>query len=160
MSDQNFAQRMQSTIEKAGGDTAMARATGINRSSLISYRKGQSEPTLSKLVLVARAGGVSVEWLATGSEQQESSDAGLGVAVPPAPGLIDIPMLVDIAEGLETVNSRQGLNMNCLDLIGMAARTYNLLNDPERSSEPEKYRLSDTVDNLEKLVRDQLNRKA
>ena len=46
----------------------MARHAGLSNGVVLKYKRGDSEPTLSRLKAIAEAGGVAVEWLATGAE--------------------------------------------------------------------------------------------
>ncbi|PMR77058.1 transcriptional regulator [Billgrantia endophytica] len=80
---------MRIAIKQAGGATIMAEKAGVSTSVLRKWRAGQSEPTLSSLVRMARAANLSVEWLATGEGRP---DAG------PASGqwLIDLETLEDV----------------------------------------------------------------
>lgn len=60
-------------IKKIVGDnlSAFARRSGVGESLLRQYIAG-SKPGLDKAVAIARAGGVSLEWLATGEEPAET----------------------------------------------------------------------------------------
>jgi Bacteriophage CI repressor helix-turn-helix domain len=115
-----FVLRLQEIADKVGGKSELARKAGIAPSSLANYF-GRSEPPLSALVLLARAGRVSVDWLS-------------GADVPPRPaefippGYIRVPFFslretgchiraigADFDQATETRLFRQG------DLIGKAA---------------------------------------
>jgi transcriptional regulator with XRE-family HTH domain len=61
-----FGERVEIAIEMAGGTTKMAEMAGVSTSVLSKWRRGESDPSRSRLVKMARAAGVSVEWLATG----------------------------------------------------------------------------------------------
>ncbi|MCE8019828.1 helix-turn-helix domain-containing protein [Halomonas sp. MCCC 1A11036] len=84
-----FEKRMNIAIKRAGGATIMSEKAGVSTSVLRKWRAGLSEPTLSSLVRMARAAGLSVEWLATG---EGTPDAG------PSAGqrLIDLETLEDV----------------------------------------------------------------
>lgn len=66
-----FVLRLEEIAEKAGGKSELARKAGLAPSSLANYF-GRSEPPLTALVLLARAGRVSLDWLS-------------GADVPPRP---------------------------------------------------------------------------
>jgi transcriptional regulator with XRE-family HTH domain len=53
-------------VELAGGIALMSRKCGLSRGVIHKYLKGESEPSRPRLVALARAAGVRVEWLATG----------------------------------------------------------------------------------------------
>jgi transcriptional regulator with XRE-family HTH domain len=63
---ETFAERLALAV---GGRSVReyARAIGLSESVVRQYLKGKSEPTRPALVAMARAGGVSLEWLASGS---------------------------------------------------------------------------------------------
>lgn len=50
----------------AGNATELSKKTGISRRAIGTYLSGSSDPTRGRLVSIAKASGVSVEWLATG----------------------------------------------------------------------------------------------
>lgn len=65
----------------------MAKKAGVSTSVLSKWRRGESEPTRTSLVAMARAAGVSVEWLATGE-----GDPDQGAAAPTGLGAPDISL--------------------------------------------------------------------
>ena len=58
--------RIAEIVETVGGNSALARLAEVSESVVRKWTAGASEPTAGNLVAVARAGGVTVEWLATG----------------------------------------------------------------------------------------------
>ncbi|MGT3314372.1 XRE family transcriptional regulator [Yersinia enterocolitica] len=62
-----FSERLKSIIPSGSG-REFAKRAGIGYSTVHNYLQAVSSPTLDNLVLLARAGNVSVEWLATGKE--------------------------------------------------------------------------------------------
>ncbi|EOI3575956.1 helix-turn-helix domain-containing protein [Cronobacter turicensis] len=77
-----FSERLKHIITALGtsGREFAARA-GIGYSTLHNYLHAVSSPTLDNLVLLAKAGNVSVEWLATGQQSHKNSDSAV-IAVP------------------------------------------------------------------------------
>lgn len=77
-----FSERLKHIITAVGtsGREFAARA-GIGYSTLHNYLHAVSSPTLDNLVLLAKAGNVSVEWLATGQQSHKNSDSAV-IAVP------------------------------------------------------------------------------
>lgn len=63
--DHDFAARLK---EALGGQSirSFARGAGFAHTTLKQYLSGKSEPTRPRLVAIASAAGVAVEWLATG----------------------------------------------------------------------------------------------
>lgn len=62
-----FSERLKSIVPSGSG-REFAKRAGIGYSTVHNYLQAVSSPTLENLVLLAKAGGVSVEWLATGKE--------------------------------------------------------------------------------------------
>jgi phage repressor protein C with HTH and peptisase S24 domain len=67
------APRIGEVADAVGGNSALARICGVSESSIRNWRSGASEPTASDLVEIARAGDVTVEWLATGADPKRRS---------------------------------------------------------------------------------------
>ena len=62
----DFKQRMSIVAKLAGNATELSRKTGISRRAIGTYLSGCSDPTRERLIAIANASGVTVEWLATG----------------------------------------------------------------------------------------------
>ncbi|MBU9818931.1 LexA family transcriptional regulator [Rahnella sp. BCC 1045] len=62
-----FSERLKSIVPSGSGRD-FAKKAGIGYSTVHNYLQAVSSPTLDNLVLLAKAGNVSVEWLATGKE--------------------------------------------------------------------------------------------
>jgi len=91
------------------GDSSIrgfARRAGVSDTFLRQCLAGRTEPTRTKLILLARAGGCSVEWLATGNLSGGGPD-GIQVAERP-PGCIDIELLRMIIETVDEVLDENG----------------------------------------------------
>lgn len=65
--DEEFKKRVMIAIERAGGIVAFARTANISRANIDKYLKVGSDPSRTKLISMANAANVSVEWLATGN---------------------------------------------------------------------------------------------
>lgn len=64
-SAKSFADRLRILIDRAGSVLALAQAAGVSDSSVHLWLRG-SEPSREKLVKLATAANVSIEWLAAG----------------------------------------------------------------------------------------------
>jgi DNA-binding phage protein len=62
----DFPSRMNVALEQAGGVAALSRKSGLSDGVIQKYRKGDSDPSRSRLVAISRASGLAVQWLATG----------------------------------------------------------------------------------------------
>lgn len=68
---EEFAERFNSLVSRFGTQAALARAAGLHPGTIQKYASG-GEPLRPALVAIARAAGVSVEWLATGEGPMRS----------------------------------------------------------------------------------------
>ena len=75
----HLGERIAATAERVGGKRALAEKAGIGESQLYRYINEENVPALSIVVAIAKVGGVSLHWLATGDEAV-SSGAGPGPA--------------------------------------------------------------------------------
>lgn len=65
MADAGFTARLREVIDRAGGQNALARASGLSQSGVARLAQG-GEPTLSTLKAIAEASGQSLLWLIHG----------------------------------------------------------------------------------------------
>lgn len=72
--DVPFSERMHSLLSRFNSKSEFAKAVGATVSSLERWLSGESDPSRSNLVSLAKAAGVSLEWLATG-EGAETIDS-------------------------------------------------------------------------------------
>lgn len=63
-----FVDRIDIIANKVGGITELSRRTGLSKTVLHKYKRGESDPSRERLELLASAASVSVQWLATGKE--------------------------------------------------------------------------------------------
>lgn len=73
-----FSDRLKDAVIRSGGATAVSRVSGVALSTLNDYLKGK-EARFSRVVAIAKACSVSIDWLATG-------DGSMKVAAAVAPG--------------------------------------------------------------------------
>ncbi len=67
--DEQFRKRIELLVDKAGGQSAFARATNMSLGAIQRYLKG-GDPTRLALIRLAKAGNVSLSWLIYGDEGQ------------------------------------------------------------------------------------------
>ena len=66
--DAAFRSRLTQVIHSFGSVVALATAVGVSDNAIYKWLSGRGQPSVANLVSLARAGRVSVEWLATGAE--------------------------------------------------------------------------------------------
>ncbi|MGG6296287.1 helix-turn-helix domain-containing protein [Leptolyngbya sp. AN02str] len=71
--DEGFVSRLKLLIAQFGSARAFARECSVSESAIRKWKDGISEPTRDKLIAMADAAGVSVEWLATGQSHREGN---------------------------------------------------------------------------------------
>jgi phage repressor protein C with HTH and peptisase S24 domain len=62
-------------IHSFGSVVALATAVGVSDNAIYKWLSGRGQPSVANLVSLARAGRVSVEWLATGAEPARGAQA-------------------------------------------------------------------------------------
>ena len=72
---------------------AFSRKAGVSDTYLRQCLAGRTEPTRTKLLAIARAGDVSVEWLATGAAPVPGHALPDTVLIKPQPGAVDRDLL-------------------------------------------------------------------
>jgi phage repressor protein C with HTH and peptisase S24 domain len=73
--DAAFRSRLSQVIHSLGSVVAAATAVGVSDNAIYKWLKGTANPSAANLMALARAGRVSVEWLATGAEAAQSAQA-------------------------------------------------------------------------------------
>ena len=73
--DAAFRSRLTQVIQSFGSVVALATAVGVSDNAIYKWLAGRGQPSVANLVALARAGRVSVEWLATGAETTQSTQA-------------------------------------------------------------------------------------
>ncbi|QKZ04334.1 MULTISPECIES: XRE family transcriptional regulator [Pseudomonas] len=74
---EGLGQRIADVADGLGGKRNLARRSGVHETQLYKYIRGASAPSLGVCLAIARAGGVSLDWLVSGE----------GSAQPSAPGI-------------------------------------------------------------------------
>jgi len=73
--DAAFRSRLTQVIHSFGSVVTLATAVGVSDNAIYKWLSGRGQPSVTNLVALARAGRVSVEWLATGAEASQSAQA-------------------------------------------------------------------------------------
>jgi len=73
--DAAFRARLTQVIHSFGTVVSLATAVGVSDNAIYKWLAGRGQPSVANLVALARAGRVSVEWLATGTEPAQGATA-------------------------------------------------------------------------------------
>lgn len=104
---------------------AFAKKCGFSDSLLRKYLEG-SIPGADKLVLIADAGGVSVEWLATGrGPMRVGEEAAAPASAPAARAGIDRDLLAAVYKGVAEVYRAENARISADPLADEVARIYD-----------------------------------
>jgi DNA-binding phage protein len=66
--DAGFVARVHQVVEMSGGISNLSRKSQLSRAVIHKYLNGESDPSRARLVALARAAEVDLEWLATGKK--------------------------------------------------------------------------------------------
>ncbi len=123
MNNGNFADRLRAAIGAGSVNGFASRCPEVSGTLLRKYLEG-SEPGLSKIVAIARAAGVTVEWLATCAGPMRPGDALPPVPAPAAPAAIDSELLACVQEGVAEVYRSENARVYPRALAKEVARIY------------------------------------
>jgi len=102
--------RITAIADRVGGKKELARSVGLSESQLHRIIAGESQAKIEIIALIARIGGVTIDWLATGKGPMRLEDA-----PQPAPGAkegcarqITLDIVQQVVEMVEQEIARRG----------------------------------------------------
>lgn len=107
---------------------AFARKAGVSDTFLRQCLAGRTEPTRTKLIAIAEAGGVTVEWLATGAGPREAGGASPG----PREDAIDRRLLERVIEVTESVLDEAGHPLDARRKARLISALYEMHEGSDR----------------------------
>lgn len=119
--DPAFQSRVEVAAARVGNATKLAEASGISRRTVGTYIAGDAEPSRPKLIAMARAANVRLEWLATGEGTMEAEPSGSQAA----PKLIP-DVLATVIQAVEEMLSRQDVAATPAEKASLIMSVYNL----------------------------------
>jgi phage repressor protein C with HTH and peptisase S24 domain len=87
--DEKFAARVQELIDHVGSLERLSDISGVSTRMIQRYKNKTADPSRERLVALARAGRVSLEWLATGGGAMEAR--AFEAEAPPGEGYVALP---------------------------------------------------------------------
>src|SRR5260221_6605491 len=72
--EEEFRRRLRLIMQQFGSVADLARAVGVSDNAIYKWVSGRGQPSMTSLVSLANAAGVSVEWLTTGSTAKAKPD--------------------------------------------------------------------------------------
>ncbi len=101
--DTEFRRRLRLIMQQFGSVADLAKAVGVSDNAIYKWVSGRGQPGMTSLVNLAKAAGVSVEWLATGEgSSKASSDSSDDVGFSATRGEVILP-----SDGTAVVYSAQ-----------------------------------------------------
>jgi len=116
--------RLRRCVELVGSGNELARRAGLSRGVLERYLTGRNEVKAQRLVTIAQAAGVSVEWLATGDGAMISEET------QPAPALgstVDPAWMKVVSKTVRAAHEAEGVSLPVEALIEETAAAHNEL---------------------------------
>lgn len=129
MSIDQFTDRMNVLIRRAGSAAALARSAGVSESVVRKWRDGTSEPSREHCVAIAKADGCSVGWLVAG-DGPERLDGREGASQRHSQFVrLDVGRLKSSARLLEMALDLAGKEMTPADKADLIVDLYGWLAD-------------------------------
>lgn len=119
----NLHERIRKCAEMAGSGHALADKTGIPRRTLETYLSGNAEPKASRVLSIAKAAGVSLEWLLTGNGPIRRSPVGCHANIDLH---IDIALLEEVLNTIEAALKQSGRVLSSDKKARFIAVVYDL----------------------------------
>jgi transcriptional regulator with XRE-family HTH domain len=139
---QALGSRIDQLADLLGGKKELARLANVSEVQIYRYINGENVPNVNVIVKLARAAGVSIEWLATGEgpgmlagihETKPAYGPGPGQAPPSTE--IDRALLVHVVAALEGYLEREAFRLPTRDRADIIAEIYadvvSAMPDPE-----------------------------
>lgn len=111
---------------------AFARKAGVSDTFLRQCLAGRTEPTRTKLLAIAQAGDVSVEWLATGVAPGPSPDTPDTVVIEPEQAPVDRDLLERIIAITEEVLADAGTPLAAPRKARLICAVYEMYHGTDR----------------------------
>ncbi|HYG91170.1 MAG TPA: helix-turn-helix transcriptional regulator [Azospirillum sp.] len=118
---------MDQAAKLAGNATRLAEKSGISRRAIGEYLAGKAEPSRPRLVAIAAAAGVRVEWLATGEgpmRVDDKSGPDDGVSSTNTTAQLDEALMNAVAEGIAEIYKAENARIYPLQLVQATSRMY------------------------------------
>lgn len=120
--------RIKKLADFLGGKKEMARLASVSEVQIYRYINEENLPNVNIVVILARAAGVSIEWLATGvgpmaqaAVREPKLDAGKAKAL----AKVDVILLTGILKRIDRAIEEEGLSFDTDTRASIAARLYN-----------------------------------
>lgn len=141
--DPQFLERMEALCRHTGGPGLLAQKSRLSRRVIDKYRNGESDPSRQRLIRMADAGGVSVEWLATGRGAMVGASATPGAEV-------DEYLLSRALEGVRKVYQARKVHLPAINEAEIASHLYRRVAALARAEDEQRGALLMALDQLDR----------
>ncbi|HPD57946.1 MAG: helix-turn-helix transcriptional regulator [Smithellaceae bacterium] len=121
MNKLSFEDRIKKIISVAGSADKLAYNAGVSPSLIGKYLSGKTDPTRKKLIALAEAACVNIEWLATGEGPMRAGER----------ERFDIELLSLIIESLDDYQASEEVNFTADEKADIINYTYELCYDAD-----------------------------
>ncbi|MDD2870117.1 helix-turn-helix domain-containing protein [Neomegalonema sp.] len=151
-SDPVFAQRIEQISKMVGGPGELARKSGLSRRVIDKYIAAGSDPSRQRLISLATAAGVSVQWLATGEGERIPHPSPVQQETSPPPPL-DGWLLSRAIDGVRRIYKRVGGQISTINEVELGLEVHNRITALVDGQEGRHGALVLALDQLEKDLR-------
>ncbi|MCT9072797.1 helix-turn-helix domain-containing protein [Cupriavidus gilardii] len=135
-----LAERIRACAERVGGGDALARKTGIPRSTLETYLTGKAEPKASRIAEICEVSGVNTQWLLTGTGPMQLNERGTEVT-PSHGSAVDSQLLELVIERLETKIAATGKKVSAKKKAELVTLLYDYIVETGKAEGPSVERI-------------------
>jgi len=153
-SDNAFQSRIETLIQLCGSVAELSRKSHLSRGVISKYQNGESDPSRSRLIALAEAAGVRVEWLATG-EGPMRPDGARAAPAPHSQPALNLERLARIGEAIADLYREENARIYPRQLARLQGETYNDLAETTTSDEEWELGLKITLQRLRRDLRAQ-----
>ncbi|MBW7959861.1 MAG: helix-turn-helix transcriptional regulator [Candidatus Promineofilum sp.] len=147
--DWEFHDRLRYLLTKEKSTSAFARKAGLSQSGLHRIEVG-GEPTLKTLLAIARAAGVSIQWLASGEGPMRPTTGAAVQQAAPAEPAIDKWLFSRVIDGIRRVYKRVGGQLPTVNEVELALDMHNRIAALAEGQEARHGALLMALDQLER----------
>lgn len=123
--DPAFVRRVNQVCEMVGGRKELASRAGLSPSVIDKYAQGKSDPSRQRVVAIAHAAGVSVQWLASGEGPMNPPTEATTEQAAPSEPPIDKWLFSRVIDGLRTAYKVAGAQLPVVTEVDEAFKLHN-----------------------------------
>jgi transcriptional regulator with XRE-family HTH domain len=139
--DSSFTDRIQEIIKLVGSAEKLASSSNMSAVVIGRYLSGKTDPSRKKIIALAEAVGVNIEWLATGNGPKKKSDR----------QRFDLELLTLIIGGLSEYEASIAGKLTAVEKTLIIIYAYYLYSDVDHALHQKRFSIMDTITGVENL---------